>query len=385
MRRVGVADLPLHWGHVPPWLAEIMRRLAAAIIDVILIDLGRDELLRRLANPLWFQAFNNVIGMDWDSSGSTTVTTAIIKEVLIKRNEGIYLAGGKGRLSRRTPDEIVAYGEVMGLSTKAINDLIRISKLSAKTDNALLQDGFTLYHHAMLITEDGKWVVIQQGMNPEARMARRYHLAWFASRDVTLESHSGVASDIRVKPLNLTVKESVESRKVITDLINDGYKHIVNDLIMVNAILKGQRRLFDTSLPRPIDRSLPYYRPVAMNKALLNALRRAYDVKPREFKELLLIKGLGPEALRALSLISELIYREPPAIRDADTVPFSPFKYAFAIGGKDGVPYPVKKDVAEAVIRELEEIIRNAEVGDKEKLIAFRALRKLAPKDVDYV
>jgi len=380
----GVADLPLHWGHVPPWLAKIMRRLAKGILEIAILELGREGLLRRLANPLWFQALNNAIGMDWDSSGSTTVTTAIIKEALLEINAGLRLAGGKGLLSRKTPEEIQKYGEELGLSSRRVEELIHISKLSAKTDNALLQDGFNLYHHTILFSEDGYWVVIQQGMNTESRYARRYHIAWYVSPDVTLDSHSGVASNIKVRPLNLTSVKSLSTRKLIVDILNEKPKKVLQDIIRANAILKGQRTLFGPP-PRPILRDIPYYKPVRLNSRLLAALKNAYEIKPRDIKEVLVVKGLGPEVLRALSLISELIYREPPSLEDPVTTPYSPFKYAFTIGGKDGIPYPVKREVAEAVIKELTELIKNSKIGDKERLLAFRALRKLAPKDISNV
>ncbi len=381
MELTGVADLPLHWGHVPPWLARIMRRLAKEILEVAILELGREGLLRRLANPLWFQALNNAIGMDWDSSGSTTVTTAIIKEALLEINAGLRLAGGKGLLSRKTPEEIRKYGEELGLSSRRVEELTRISKLSAKTDNTLLQDGFNLYHHTILFSEDGYWVVIQQGMNTKSRYARRYHIAWYVSPDVTLDPHSGVVSDIKVRPLNLASVKSLSTRKLIVDILNEKPKKVLQDIARANAILKGQRTLFGPP-PRPILRDIPYYKPVRLSNHLLKALKNAYEIKPKGMEEVLTVKGLGPEVLRALSLISELIYREPPSLEDPVTTPYSPFKYAFTIGGKDGIPYPVKKEVAEAVIKELAELIKNSKLGDKERLLAFRALRKLAPKDV---
>ncbi len=383
----GVADLPLHWGHVPPWLARIMRRLAKAILEVAIIELGTEGLLRRLSNPLWFQAFNNAIGMDWDSSGSTTVTTAMIKDALNELNAGAMVAGGKGLASRRTPHELVEYGCRLGLSSKTVESLIRTSKLVAKADNALLQDGYVLYHHAMVFDERGRWVVIQQGMNLRSRYARRYHVAWFKPRnEVTVEPHSGVASVDTLTPLNMLKAESISVRKVVLDLMNERPERVVRDVAVVNNIIKGQRTLVGhVSPPRVIDRSLPYYRPVRMSNKLLKTLRRAYEIKPASFEEAILIEGVGPEVIRALSLISELIYREPPPLRDEDVIPYSPFKYAFTIGGKDGVPYPARREVAESVIRELERLVECARVGRKERILAFKALRRLAPRDVGEV
>ena len=379
----GVADLPLHWGHVPPWLISIMRRLAKAIVEIILMEYGSEGLLKRLSNPLWFQALNNVIGMDWDSSGSTTVTTAILRNVLNELEAEVRVAGGKGKASRRTPEDIERYSEVLGINESLTKALKEASVITAKVDTSLLQDGFNLYHHALVFDSRGRWVVIQQGMNTELRLARRYHIAWYSMRDMhyLINPHSGVASNLRTKPLNLTDESSRGSIKVVIDLINEGPNKVRNALTQVNALLKGIRTLFDLKPPRKIDRSIPYYRPVRLTSRLLNLLKQAYEVKPRNMKEIMLFTGLGPEGIRALSLISELIYREPPSLNDVDAVPFSPFKYAFTIGGKDGIPYPVKREVAEAVIRELRNIIENARLGSKERLIAFRALRKLTPRD----
>ena len=378
----GVADLPLHEGHVPPWLARLMLKLSKAILEVLLIEFNSEEVLKRFSNPLWFQAFNNVIGMDWDSSGSTTVTTAIIKTALEEIGGDVRVAGGKGLTSRKTPEEIVKYGDEIGLSSSSSSELIKVSRLAAKTDSVLLQDGFTLYHHTVIFDRKGSWVVIQQGMSTDLKIARRYHLAWFMSRDPTLESHSGVASDITTTPLNLTTSDSIASRKVLVDLVNEDPKKIVSELKIVNTYLKGLKTLTGLKPPRPILTNIPYYKPVNIDSSILERLNKAYEVKPKNIQELLVIKGLGAEVVRALSLISELIYREPPSLRDIVTHSFSPFKYAYAIGGKDGIPHPVKKEVAEAVIRELSKLVNDAKLDGKEKLAALRALKKLAPEDI---
>jgi hypothetical protein len=380
----GVADLPLHGGHVPAWLARIMKRMAKAIVKIMIIEYGPIELLRRLSNPLWFQALNNAIGMDWDSSGSTTVTTAILKEILKEENIEVRIAGGKGKISLKTPKEIIIEADDIGLITSKASELIKISKLGAKVDTTLLQDGFTLYHHAIAFTKSGEWVIIQQGMNEEIRMARRYHIAWYKAGDITLEPHTGVASDIIARPLNLTKSESIKCRPVIIDLSTEKVEKIKKYIAEVNAVLKGIRALTASKLPRKIDKSLPYYRPVRLSSRLLRTLKQVYEVKPTSLSELLLDTSVGSEGIRALSLISELIYREPPPLDDSVTHPYDPFKYAFTIGGKDGIPYPVKKELAETVLKELEHIIKSSELGDKEKFRALRSLRKLAPRDYSY-
>ncbi len=378
----GKADLPLHGGHVPRWLAEIMKRMARAILAIMLEEYRPPEVLRRFANPLWFQALNNAIGMDWDSSGSTTVTIAIVKDVLRELKAGIQVAGGKGRAGINVPKELELIGEELGLTSSKIRNLILTSKLGAKVDSALIQDGYQLYHHAIMISERGEWVIIQQGMNVDRRMARRYHLAWYLTEDVTVEPHEGAASNEVLEPLNLSSRESLRVRGLIRDLINEGPSRVAANLREVNAILKGIKPLVGGELPRPVRKGLPYYRPVRLTPQLLKVLREAYEVRPTNFKEVLTATRVGAETLRALSLVSELIYREPPPLRDLDVIPFSPFKYAFTIGGKDGIPFPVKRKLALEVISELEEVIRRAKLGDREKLRAFRSLRKLAPPDV---
>ena len=381
----GVADLPLHEGHVPSWLAKLMLKLSKAILEVLLIEFSSEEVLRRFSNPLWFQAFNNVIGMDWDSSGSTTVTTAMIKTALEEIGGDVRVAGGKGLTSRRTPEEIIKYSDEIGLSSASSRDLIKVSRLAAKTDSVLLQDGFNLYHHAVIFDKKGNWVVIQQGMNIDLKIARRYHLAWFMSRDPTIESHSGVASDITTTPLNLTTNDSVGSRRVLIDLINENPKKIINELKIVNTHLKGLKTLTGLKPPRPILTNIPYYRPVNIDSRILEKLNKAYELRPKNMQELLLIEGLGAEVVRALSLISELIYREPPSLRDVVTHSYSPFKYAYAIGGKDGVPYPVKKEVVETVIKELNKLVDEAKLEGRERLAALRALKKLAPEAINNI
>jgi hypothetical protein len=378
---VGVADLPLHYGHVPPWIYDIMKRMARAIVRLVVQEMGTTKLLERLSNPLWFQALNNAIGMDWDSSGSTTVTTAVLKEVLREENLGVLAVGGKGRYSRYVPEELEELAELGVIGHGRARELATVSKLTAKADSALLQDGFSLYHHVVFFDEGGRWVVIQQGMNLSERLARRYHLAWTRAepRDITIEPHSGVLCERTTVPLNLTARDSAESRKVIVDVVREGVARISKYLALVNAAIKGYRPLVG-EMPRPIVRDLPYYRPVKLTKNLLSVLKEAYEVNPSSFQELILRTRVGPETLRALALISELIYREPPPLRDVEV--YSPFKYSFTIGGKDGVPYPIKRELAEEVIRELYEIVKAAELGDRDRVRAFRNLSRIAPPDI---
>lgn len=377
----GVADLPLHSGSVPPWLYDIMKRMSRAIIKLVILEYGSSHLLTRLANPLWFQALNNAIGMDWDSSGSTTVTTAVLREVLAQENLGLWAVGGKGVKSTEVPKELDVLTS-KGLITSGLSSkLSQVSKLAAKTDSALLQDGFFLYHHTMLFNDRGDWVVIQQGMNTAERLARRYHLSWEKADpgDVTIEPHSGALCEKTMRPLNLSGRDSLKSRKVVLDLVRERTTNVVKYMRVVNAVIKGSKPLFG-ELPRHIVKDIPYYKPIKLTGNLLKVLNEAYEVRPSSFPELLLETKVGPETIRALSLISELIFREPPPLRDIEI--YSPFKYAYTMGGKDGVPYPVKTELAEKVLKELYEIVKAAELEHKDRLRAFRALSRLAPPDL---
>ncbi len=383
MRLEGISDLPLHDGHVPPWLAGIMKRLAKAILEIMVEEFGPDKVVERLSNPLWFQAFNNVIGMDWDSSGSTTVTTGILKEITWKNPElGLLVLGGKGKKARSVPEEIPLAVEILGLKTSVSEFLVKASRLVAKIDSAMLQDGYQLYHHSLIVSENGVWAIIQQGMNVEKKMARRYH--WFQNTSFYDDPHKAVAGERQDLVLNLVASESRGARNTILDLARENPHNVVNEYSRVINILKGQRDLYTYITPTKtgvvrirIGKKIIVYEPLPLPRELLQKLRRIYETSPSNMDELLLIKNVGPKTLRALALISDLIYNEPPSTRDPVNTPYDPFKYAYAIGGKDGVPYPVRRKDAEEVILTLEDIIKAAKIGEKEKLRALKRLRKL--------
>lgn len=379
----GISDLPLHDGHVPPWLASIMKRLAKAILEIMVEVFGPDKVVERLSNPLWFQAFNNVIGMDWDSSGSTTVTTGILKEITWKNPElGILVLGGKGRKARSVPEEIPLAVETLGLKTSVSEFLVKASRLVAKIDSAMLQDGYQLYHHSLIVSENGVWAIIQQGMNVEKKMARRYH--WFQNTSFYDDPHKAVAGERHGLVLNLVASESRGARSTILDLARENPYNVVNEYSRVINILKGQRDIYTYITPTKtgvvrirMDKRIIVYEPLPLPGDLLRKLRRIYEVSPSNMDELLLIKNVGPKTLRALALISDLIYNEPPSTRDPVNTPYDPFKYAYAIGGKDGVPYPVRRKDAEEIILTLEDIINKARIGEKEKLRALKKLSRL--------
>ena len=379
----GIADLPLHDGHVPQWLARIMKRLAKAILEIMVVEFGPDKVVERFSNPLWFQAFNNVIGMDWDSSGSTTVTTGILKEVTWRYPElGVLVLGGKGDRARNVPYEVPRAVEILGLSDNVGKELVEASRLIAKIDSSMVQDGYSLYHHAVFVSENGYWAIVQQGMNVEVRMARRYH--WLRGTTFFIDPHRAVSGHKHDHVLNLVSKGSIGTQKTILDLSRESPEKVIGEYTRLLNMARGQRSLTEYITPtrtgfvgfNEIGR-IVYYRPLPLPMNLLRSLRRLYEAYPSSLKELLLVRGVGPSTLRALALISDLIYNEPPSWRDPVNTPYDPFKYAYAIGGKDGIPYPVRRDEAEKVIVTLEDIIRSARLGDREKLYALKRLRRL--------
>ncbi|MBM1154505.1 DUF763 domain-containing protein [archaeon] len=371
MRRTGVAELPLHAGHVPAWLITRMIRLSRALIAVLVEEFGTEEVLLRLADPLWFQALSNVIGMDWDSSGSTTVTCGVLRQALADGELGILVAGGKGARSRRTPAELEEIGRQFGLGEDKIRELQRTSRLVAKVDHAAVQDGYQLYHHAMFVEREGRWAIVQQGMRPEQRVARRYH--WVSERVVSfvVEPHTGVAGMRHSSILNMIARESQPVQELVLDLVTE--RKLAKDWARVAAAARGARPL----IAYVEGEDLPQFRGRVIPELPRGVWERIYGAEPDTFEDLLLVPGVGPAVVRALALISELIYDTPPSRRDLVSHPFDPFRYSFAIGGKDGVPFPVDPKVVDEVIAQLEEAIEAARLGRKDKLRALERLRGL--------
>ncbi len=382
----GYAELPLHNGHVPRWLAELMKKLARGIVEVIVLEYGPSELVRRLSSPLWFQAFNNIIGMDWDSSGSTTVTIGILRQVLGEGDLGVLIVGGKGKMMLRVPEELPQAAEKLSISSSRIEELVTASRLSAKVDSSLLQDGYELYHHAVIVSEDGLWGIVQQGMNVDEKLARRYH--WLSSEvgDYVVEPHYGIASNRKATALNLIARDVENARKIIVDLAKENPRKTSRLIAEASRTIRGDQSILNWLGNRKPSASVIgyderlkaiYYRPVRLTKKLLRILNTLYESQPRDMRELLLVRGVGPETIRALALVSDLIYREPPSWTDPVTDPIDPFRYAYAFGGKDGIPYPIKRKTMREAIEFLKEAVEKARIGDKEKIRALRRLRIL--------
>ena len=358
----GTADLPLHRGHVPPWLMGRMKNLADAVIKVMVEELGRREILRRMGDPYWFQAFGCLLGFDWHSSGLTTVVTGALRESITLNSHGIGVAGGKGALGTKTPQMIYELDLPEELKIK----LIKVSRISAKVDNAVLQDGYNIYHHTMMFTEDGDWAVIQQGMNQLSKYARRYH--WISENIVSFveEPHSGIAGDKKEEAvLNLTSSKSRDVRKTSVDLISENPSKLVR---LINLSLNRQE-----TLTRWMDIDFEVQTPPHLNmprKINWKAVKKAYDIKPGKYEELIQIEGVGASTLRALALISTLVYGVQIDWRD-------PLKFTFAHGGKDGVPYPVSRKKMDESISFLKSILDSTNIDREEKLKAFRRLVNL--------
>jgi len=366
MKRVGVAELPLHGGKCPPWLFSRMKRLGSAISEIIVREYGRQEFLRRLSDPFFFQALGCVLGYDWHSSGVSTVTMGALKEAIKPEELGIAVCGGKGKVSKRTPDEIQKLAEVFSLSSKKVDGLKYASRMAAKVDNACMQDGYQLYHHTFVLSEDGEWAVVQQGMHE--RMARRYHWLSEGVCNFVEEPHSGIIGDRKEEAvLDMTARESRETRKTSVDLVRDSPKNLLHSLRDA-----GQRSLdeyFGRS-PQVMKLIMPTPHTITkLTKQTVAALQRAYEIQPQNYEELVAIHGIGPKAVRALALTSDLIYGNPPSWRD-------PVKFSFCVGGKDGIPYPVDRGTYQKTIEILESSVEGAKVGQREKLNAVRRLHE---------
>ncbi len=361
-------ELILHGGKVPPHLLKRMKGIARAIIDIMVMEFGPDLVVKRLADPLWFQAFNNVIGMDWDSSGSTTVVLGILKWLTNEGDYGFYVVGGKGKYMLRIADELEEVSKKINVDPV---ELSKASKASARLDSSLLQDGYDLYIHSMIISE-GEWTVMQQGMNEKTSLARRYHVN--KSNHPWKDPHEGVIGK-KGEALDLSSPISYENVKIAVDIANERPGKVLRLLKAALLASKGQRTLTG----KPVLPKAPrFYLAVRPSPQLERALKNLYEFKPKRPEDFLVAPGAGPKVMRALALISHLIYSAEPSFEDPAVL--EPFAYAYAVGGKDGVPYPYDKRTADEVIDILRNIIEEAQLGRKEKLVALKGLARLAEK-----
>ncbi|HEX2532567.1 MAG TPA: DUF763 domain-containing protein [Chitinophagaceae bacterium] len=353
MKRSGSADLPLHHGRVPSWLYERMSRLGLAITEAILTEHGREEWLRRMSDPFWFQSFGAVMGMDWHSSGITTSVLGALKRAInpLGKELGIYICGGKGRQSTGAPDELVRVGEQTGLDA---GRLIRSSKLSAKVDNAAVQDGFQLYLHNFIVSAEGHWTVVQQGMREKDGLARRYHWHSEGLRSFVETPHSGVCGENQGLILNLTDASAQTARKGMLELTREQPEKLLPQIQELILPRHHDVRSEDVDLRR-----------------LGAALWLAHERTPAGFEDLLLLEGIGPRTVQSLALVSEVVHGTPSRFRD-------PARFSFAHGGKDGHPFPVPTRTMDEVIDTLQKAVRGAKIGQTEKAEALRKIHMMA-------
>lgn len=353
MKRSGSADLPLHYGYVPQWLAERMAKLGLAIVENIVIDYGKDEVLRRLSDPFWFQSLGAVMGMDWHSSGITTSVMGALKRAINphSRELGIYICGGKGKHSKQTPAELLKISESTGLDG---NYLVKCSKLSAKVDNTAIQDGFQLYTHNFILSDTGKWAVVQQGMSDASSTARRYH--WHSEQLTSFvdDPHTSIYGKNTGLILNMTDKLADTSRNGVMQIAAE------NPELMIREISKLVMRNHHDVKAKDVDL-----------KRLGAVLWLAHEKQPADFEDLLLLQGLGPRTLQSLALVSEVIHGTPSRFKD-------PARFSFAHGGKDGHPFPVPITVYDETISTLQNAVYKSKLGVSEKNEAIKRLHKIA-------
>ncbi len=351
--KTGYADLPLHGGKAPKWLFDRMVKLSTIIVEALITEFSREEFLRRISDPVWFQSLGNVLGFDWHSSGLSTVTAGAIKEAVKKvgKSTGLFAAGGKGKYALKTPDTIMSYAERFSFNPLPI---IKASRLSAKVDNSCIQDGFSIYHHTIFFTDKGNWGVVQQGLKTVNKRARRYH--WLSEKlsDFTEEPHTGIDGGGRGKNvLDLTSKKSKQNKNGIIE------------------ILKQKPEKFQTEIKKLI---MPSHHYIRISDMLFKNLKKislkAYSSEIEKFEDILNIRGTGPKTLRALSLTAAVIYGAKPSFED-------PVIFSYAHGGKDGTPYPVDRKGYDKTIEVIEKAVKKAKIGDREKMETLRKISKL--------
>ncbi|MCV9999416.1 DUF763 domain-containing protein [Pararhizobium sp. YC-54] len=377
-QRAGNADLPLHGGRVPRWLGDRMTKLGEIITEAIVIEYGRDEFLSRLAHPFWFQSFGCVMGMDWHSSGITTSVIGALKRGLtpLSRDLGIHVCGGRGRNSRLTPDELIAVGDRVGIDGDA---LATTSRLVAKVDSAALQDGFDLYLHGFIVTDDSKWVVVQQGMNPDSRQARRYHWLSDGIASFVDSPHAAIEGKGQGEIVNLADRRAATSRTSQLDLLDSlGPDRIVREVISM-APEREARESKQPTLPHLIMPEHHDVREGNVNMKRLHAtLAAAADRGPEDFAALLLVPGVGARTVKALAMVAEVVHGAPCRFSD-------PARFSLAHGGKDRHPFPVPLKVYDQTIRIMKSAVTKAKLDRDEELQTLRRLDNQARQLEKYV
>lgn len=393
MPRRQTAQMPLHGGKAPAWLFQRMARLGGAITMAIVDEFGPAEMLRRLSDPWWFQAFGCVLGFDWHSSGVTTVTCGALREAASELGDdlGILVAGGKGRTSRKTPEEIASHADRLGMEHG--DRLIDYSRLSARVDSAAVQDGFTLYHHSFFFTPEGQWCVVQQGMSDVENAARRYHWLGESINDFVCEPHSAISdlTDQEARQetcdLNMVAREADSNRTASIELIKEHPDRILHE---VQLMTRGP------SLFTPKHHQLL---PENVNsRRLKQIIPRIHEATPENYRQLLGLEGVGPATVRSLALVAEIIFQAPVSRRDPSSSVDSVCEdrppddastrrwadYAYAHGGKDGTPFPVEREMYDLNIHKLTEAVRKARIGEPDRMQALRRLSEVTAQSAGH-
>ncbi len=389
----GIATFTLDTGTCPRWLFERMVKLGRSITEVLVDEYGSDEFVKRIADPVWFQSLGTVLAFDWNASGLTTILTAALKEAIRgqEKDLGIFICGGKGKTSRKTPDEITQWGTRLSLSQGVTDSLVYNSKMSAKVDSSLVQDDYQLYHHAFFFSKGGAWAVVQQGMNQVNQTARRYH--WYDKLEIknqrsniknslvdfTNEPHKGIAAQKTHKNvLNMVASKSLKTRDLSTELVKGGYSAVMKDIEILRrhasklsqtlTLKTGDEQLTLLNLENTEFHSHPVVNEdFTKSHYLEKILQRITYEKPKTYENLLATRGVGPRTIRALSLVSEVIYGAVPSYED-------PARYSFAHGGKDATPYPVDRQTYDQTIQVLSNAVQRSKINPADKDKALKRL-----------
>ena len=358
MNKSGYADLPLHNGRVPRWLAERMSKLGGAIVEALIIEYGKSEVIKRLSDPAWFQSLGCVLGMDWHSSGITTSVMGALKSSINPRSKelGIFICGGRGKHSRKTPEELLNIAERTGMDGRS---LVKSSRLTAKVDNTAIQDGFQIYLHSFVLSDEGEWAVIQQGMNGGSGYARRYHWHSQDLKDYINDPHTFIYGRSQGPILNLTDSKAEKTRNGILEIAQENPDKMIDEIKKIKLPAHHDVQSKDVDLKR-----------------LGAVLALSQDLPTHDFESLLLIQGLGPRTLQSLTLVSEVIYGTPSRFRD-------PARFSFAHGGKDGHPFPVPTTVYDESIAVLKNAVERAKIGYSDKTKAIKALHTASKRMED--
>jgi len=383
----GIATFTLDSGKCPKWLFSRMVSLGREMTSVLVAEFGPDEFIRRMADPVWFQSLGTVLAFDWNASGLTTILTAALKEAIRGREKdlGVFICGGKGKTSRKTPEEISLWGDKLSLPGGCVENLVYNSRMSAKVDSSLVQDGYQIYHHSFLFSRGGSWAVIQQGMNPANVSARRYH--WFSENveDLVCEPHTGIVTAAKRQPaLNLTALDSEGTRDLGVEFVSAGYRSLAKDIEilrkhsshlskMVSLKSEGGQLTFLQLEDTEFKAHPVVCEDFSKSRYLEKILSKLCDYQPESYEKLLAVRGVGPKTIRALALVAEVIYGAKPSYED-------PARYSFALGGKDATPYPVDRKTYDRTIANLAEAVARSNISPYEK---DRAIKRITSVELD--